>query len=123
MAATVVGTINANYAIAADETGVNLESIETDFQNPRAELQDRTGQTKAFAVNYDPRLIISIKGEISGNTGHAAATFVAATTIANTIAGHGITAGGAYLTTCKESQSRTGWKTLDATYTACPGIS
>ena len=125
MAATLVGTapfLTTNFACPNDETGVNLETIEIDYQNPRSELQNRTGQTIGFAVNYDPRMIVSIKGEVAGTNGHAGANFVAVTSIATTVAAHGIAAGGAYLTTCKEAYSRTGYRGLDSTYTLLPAV-
>lgn len=124
MAATLIGNAIAatNYACPTDETGINLESIDIDYQNPRSPLQNRTGQTVGFAVNYDPSIVVDIAGEVAGTTGHAGANFVAAVTIATTVAGHGIAAGGAYLASCKESYSRTGFRRIQSQYILLPAV-
>lgn len=123
MPAIILGNNAVNFALPNDETGLNVETIRTKYNNPRAELQGRQGNTVAVAVNFDPSIEITITGEIAGATGHAAANFVGATTIATTYAGHGIPAGGAYLIDCEEERSRTGYAKLTSTYKVIPGIS
>lgn len=124
MAATIIGNaiVATNFACPNDETGINLESIEFDYQNPRVELQNRTGQTVGFATNFDPRIVCDVTGEVQGTTGHAGANFVTAVSIATAAAAHGIAAGGAYLASCKESYSRTGYRRIQSQYILLPAV-
>lgn len=122
----VVGTGAAGYqwGVEADETGVNIESISVRYYPEVDEtLVNRNGQSIVLAVADQPSRDITISGEVNGATGLMAAGFSTATSIANDSDVFGSGAGTIFLKEATESQSRTGWRSVEFSLTAHPELS
>ena len=84
MANTLINSSGFTSGISSAETGINVSSIklaiEPEFRTERLNIY---GAIVGWAIG-PVKLEVDIEGEIAGNTGWMAATFVAAVSIANT---------------------------------------
>jgi len=121
-AITLVNASGYQRGVSADETGINVEEVSVTIKPEFKEfLMNKTNEKIGFAL-APAELDISVKGEISGNTGIMAAVFGTATTIANTTAYAGAPTTGKYLDEMTVVQGRAAWKNVDAKFSAVAGI-
>lgn len=129
MAVTLLNASGFQWGVASDETGINIESFTTDVAPEfRDKLPKKDGTIRSVAVA--PAMVtVKIKGEISGNTGVMAGTFIIGIALANTIAYFGAPASAAtssasamLLTKGTITEKRNGWKDLDAEYEGYSGL-
>lgn len=116
-AITLVNASGYQWAVETEETGVNVESFSVNYKPEQKEyLRSIKGTKIGFAVD-DPEGSISISGEVNGSSGLLAATFAAATTVANDHADFGLTSGGVYMDDVTIEQGRQAWKKFSGTFT------
>ena len=121
-ALTLVSTGGCLRGVASEETGINVEEVSVTIKPEFKEyLMNKTNEKIGFAV-APAELEMSVKGEISNNTGLVAAVFGTATSIANTTAYAGAPTTGKYLDEMTVVQGRAAWKNMDAKFSAAAGI-
>jgi hypothetical protein len=112
MAATDITYINTTafkFGVNADETAINIESIEVTTKPEFIDsLIGKDGHSRAEARGAAEQEI-TLKGEVGGSTGIMAATFYAAVTIANSTTYYG-GSGVALLNEAAITEERQGWK-------------
>lgn len=130
-----VNTTDASIGLGADETGIIVDSMDMDLDNPEIAFLDRFGGETGYAVNYNPKLNFTLSGEVSDkDAGVNVITFTALASIANSdffesTAGtyHGLdfdTAGAEVrLTSVSGSQPRGGARTITANLSRPLGFS
>ena len=67
MSATLLGT-HGTWGIAADETGMLVESVDTEAKNSEKAVKNKSGETQGLSL-YDHLWDVSVKGQMSGFTG------------------------------------------------------
>jgi hypothetical protein len=121
-AVTLVNLSGYQWGVEADETGINVESVEVAYRPEFKEFnKNKSGEKKGFAV-AEPEGEISISGEVTGSTGLMAATFAAAVTLANDHNLFGLSAGNVYLDEVTETQGREGFRAASFKFSKNKGI-
>ena len=105
MSPVLVNLSGFTYGFLSDESGINIESMQRQYTAKKIRVPDKQGSARG-KVYYDFTIMLTIDGEVSGNTGLLAATIGASITIANTVFGFGITTGGVYMDEATLSQNR-----------------
>lgn len=123
MAVILTNGTGFQSGIELDELGINIGSYSCRyFPEFKRKLGNKDGQSKLFATPDKFSREISIRGEVSGTTGIAAAALIfnVAFVPANDIALYTAVGGGVYVDQITESQDRDGWRSLDATFSSDP---
>jgi len=131
MANTLVSLSGFQRGIEAAETGINIESFTCRYYLQfKDKLNDYLGQIRGFAIPDKFSREVRIAGEVSSigslsgvmivvcnaafTPGNDVGTFIAVTSGSN--------AGGLYLDEVTESQTRDGFRSVEATFTSDPGV-
>lgn len=127
-------TTGASKGVDNAENGIKVESVENTMSNPILELLDKFGGPVGFAVSYDPRLNITVSGEIISTTGPTDLVNAIwdtpygvqnvegdAYTPSDSGPGQSWT-GGAYLRDASVTANRETWKSTTATFQQIIGI-
>lgn len=121
---TIIGTGAPQRGIEVAEVGISVASYRVRyFPQIRESLPDNLGEIRAWAVSTNASREITIEGEVTGNTGVMAYTFLAAVTPANDIATFGSPSGGLYMTEVEEMQVRADWRKVTIQLRSDPGVS
>lgn len=121
-ALTLVNASGFSRGVASEETGINIEEISVTVRPEFKEfLFGKTNEKRGFAV-APPEAEVSIRGEISGETGIMAAVFGTATAIANETDYFGVSNYSFYLDEGTVTEGRAAWKNLDARFSGNDGI-
>jgi hypothetical protein len=127
MAVTLVGVASpVQKGCELAETGVNLESFTVEYNFEfKLKLQNFQGQTRGFAIPDKFSRILTVQGEVDAATGHMAANGNTALVPANDIStwvavASGSNAGGFYMDSATETQTRDGWRSVNIKYSSDP---
>lgn len=86
-APSYIGSVNstdATIGAGADETGILLNDLSVELENPEVVFRDRYSGETGYAVNFNPKLNYTVSGEVTDkDAGINVMTFVAAATPAN----------------------------------------
>lgn len=124
MALQLIGSaITGSYrGIRSNEVGINVSSFDLELTpEVRDVLKGITDEGIGFAVSILPMGKLTMEGEILGNTGVMAATFIVAFVPVNNVSFFGRT-GGLYLMSASPKQTRDGWNTISAEFESRPLI-
>jgi len=115
--ASLVSLSGFQYGITADETAINIRTIETASRPEyKTTLTNKSGTVRGFAVG-DPMAEITVTGETTGSNGIVAAVAGTAYVLANSVDQFGQTTGGCYADSMTISQNRDGFKDFSITFT------
>ena len=119
----IVGSWAGQRGVESDETGINISAIDVvyrPFVNDR--LMSNVGEPRARAVSDKFSRDITIRGEVTGNTGLMAADLGVPITVANDIDTFGDGSGTVLLDEVTESQERANWRNINMRLSSDPGV-
>jgi hypothetical protein len=129
MANTLVSLSGFQRGLEAAETGINVESFSCRYYYQyKNKVNDYLGQVRGFVIPDKFSREVRISGEVTGSTGIMATTGNTAITFGNDVGvflgvASGTNAGGFYLDEATETQTRDGFRVVEATWTSDPGVS
>jgi hypothetical protein len=121
---TYVSASNYLKGVSAVETAINISAYSQSWEDEKLFIQNKGGSNTGFVHNFNVSTTATITGEtnvatLSDTMGVA---FGTAETVANSISGYGVTAGGFYMDSIEISQERGALATATVTLTKHPDI-
>lgn len=119
-----VSATNFVKGVSAAEDGINIESYRQRWEDPKEYVRNISDSRTGFARNFDPSSTCTIAGEVNTATLPVVlgVAFGVAETIANSIDGYGVTAGGWYLDDIEISSDRGSFISTAANLTRLPDV-
>lgn len=123
-AITLVNLTGFSPGVASAETGINIKTfkcaIEPEF---KTFADNKDGTRRGFGV-APMKLVVTLDGEVTGDTGIMAAVPGTATTLSNSTAYFGAPTTGTYLDKANVNSNREqgAWQDMDAEFSAYAGI-
>jgi len=118
----VSGAESLTKGVTADESGIKVSSVVTNFRDEKLYSRDRFGGRDGFAHDFDAERVVTVSGEIAGEI-LGDVVFGAAATIANMRTGFGITDGDPTLDDATITEDRGEFQSVTMTFTALKGVS
>jgi hypothetical protein len=109
--------------IVSAEDAINISDFRQGWTNEKIFIEDKAGSPTGFVYDFLKVSTCTISGEIkTALTGVLGVVFGTAETIANSVSGYGVAAGGWYMDDIEISQSRGALATATVNFTKHPDI-
>ena len=121
---TFVNAANMIKGVVSAEASINIGGFDQDWSDEKLYIENKSGSPTGFVHNFMVASTCTITGETNTAllTGIAGVAFGVAQTIANSIAGYGVSAGGWYMDTISLSTQRSALATATIAFTRHPDI-
>lgn len=121
---TYVSATNMLKGVASVEASINISGYDQSWSDEKIMIENKSGSPTGFVHNFLVASTCTITGETNTAlmSGVAGAAFGVAQTIANTISGYGVTAGGWYMDDIAISTQRGSLATATVNFTKHPDI-
>lgn len=121
---TYVSGTNFTKGVSAVETGINISGYTQGWTDEKLKIEDKAGSPTGFVHNFLVTSTCTITGETNASTLDIVGGFAFGTaeTIANSISGYAVTAGGWYMDDVEIVQDRGSLVMATANFTKHPDI-
>jgi hypothetical protein len=121
---TYVSAANFKKGVVSAEDSINISDFRQGWTNEKIFIEDKAGSPTGFVYNFLAASTCTISGEVntSALTAVLGVAFGTAETVANSISGYGVTAGGFYMDDIEITQSRGALATATVNFTKHPDI-
>lgn len=122
---TYVSASNYLKGVASAETAINISGFTQRWTDEKVMVEDKGGSPTGFVHNFLKTTNCTITGEtnVSDLSTVGGFAFGVAETIANSVSGYGVTAGGWYMDDFEIAQERGSLSVATANFTKHPDIS